>query len=58
MALAQGRLNKRWVRRILLQAMVQVFSPLSKDDPETRREPVSIKKLQRVTACGVKSKLS
>ena len=47
MALAQGRLNKRRVRRILLQAIDQVFRPLSKDDPETRREPVSIKKLQK-----------
>ena len=47
MALAQGRLNKRRVRRALLQAIDQVFRPLEPNDPSTRREPVSIKKLQK-----------
>lgn len=45
MALVQGRLNKRRLRRILLRAINQVFHPLSKNASDTRREPVSIKKL-------------
>ncbi len=37
--------HKRRVRRTLLEAVDEVFFPLSLTDPPTRREPVSIKKL-------------
>ena len=45
--LCQGKQNQRRVRRTLLQAIDQVFRPLSPVDPSTRREPVSIKKLRK-----------
>ncbi len=43
MGLAQK--HKQQVRRTLLEAVDEVFWPLSPSDPPTQQEPVSIKKL-------------
>ena len=45
--LCQGKQNQRRVRRTLLQAIDQVFCPLSPADHSTRWEPVSLKKLRK-----------
>ena len=45
LTLAQGKLNRKRVRKILMQAIDQVIRPLQASDPATRREPISIKKL-------------
>ena len=45
LTLAQGKLNRKRVRKILMQAIDQVIRPLQATDPATRREPISIKKL-------------
>jgi hypothetical protein len=34
-----------WLRSTLLEAVDEVFRPLSPTDPPTRREPISVKKL-------------
>jgi len=47
MALCQGPINRKHMRRILLEAIDQVFRPLDTLDNPTRREPVSIKKLMQ-----------
>ena len=47
LALCQGTQNRRRVRRLLLQAIDQVFRPNDFHDNQFRREPVSIKKLKQ-----------
>jgi hypothetical protein len=49
---AQGsarRLNR--IRRILLQAIDDVLRPIDDDDPLTRNQPISVKKLRQGDAC-------
>ena len=46
-ALCQGHANRRRVRRLLLQAVDQIFRPNDFHDDAFRREPVSIKKLKQ-----------
>ena len=47
MGLCQGTKNRKRVRRILLEAIDQVFRPLDNRDNAHRQEPVSIKKLKQ-----------
>ena len=46
-AMCQGKLNRRRVRRLLLQAVDEIFRPNDFHDSHFRREPVSIKKLRQ-----------
>ena len=49
---AQGsprRLNR--IRRILMEAIDDIFRPLHPNDPATRREPISVSKLRKGDAC-------
>jgi hypothetical protein len=56
-AAAQGdRPTLRRVRRTLLHAIDDVFRPLAKDDPPTRKEPTSVKKLRQGDACWATTK--
>jgi hypothetical protein len=51
-ALAQGSTNrKRWVRRILMEAIDDVLWPVDDQDEPYRREPISVDKLQKGDAC-------
>lgn len=47
LALAQGDANRRRVRKVLMHAIDDVFRPLDADDNPARREPVSLKKLEK-----------
>jgi hypothetical protein len=40
--------HKQQVRRTLLEAVNEVFLPLSPTDPPTQQEPISVKKLLEV----------
>lgn len=46
LGLAQGGSKRQGrVRRILFESIDAIFRPLSSDDPDTRQEPISVKKL-------------
>jgi hypothetical protein len=52
-ALAQGSTNrKRWVCRILMEAIDDVLRPLEAHDGLYRCEPISVDKLKKVTRAG------